>query len=120
VRLVVRPGAEPHRVRTTGRGVTHDQTPQAVDRQRLAVRAAQRAENLARVRVDRVDPPVTEVADQQVAGELSEGGRCDRHAPRRVEHAVADQSPHERAVVGVDVDESVRRPGHVVLRIRVL
>src|SRR5207248_1854297 len=61
------------------------------------------------------DAAVAEVADQQVAPEVAEGGGGQHHPPRRVERPVADQ-PLEVPGGGVeDVEEAVARPGHVVV-----
>jgi hypothetical protein len=54
-----------------------------------------------------VNATVTEVSDQQVAGERTEVRRQDSQAPRRIEHPAAREALHERPVVGEHVDEPV-------------
>ena len=61
-----------------------------------------------------MDPPVAEVADQQVAAERAEVGRRQGHAPRRVERAVAGQPVPEPAVVGEYVHETEATAVHFV------
>src|SRR5581483_10492765 len=84
VGLLVRSGAEPHRVGTAGRCRTGQKPPQPVNLDHT-VPVAQQAEELP-VAV-RADPAVAEVADEQRAGQLAPRRRGDREAPRRVERA---------------------------------
>src|SRR6202030_2229219 len=81
---------------------------------------AQLAEELAGRGVEGVDPAVTEVPDQDVAAEGSEGGRRQRHPPRGVEPALAGEPLQQVAVRREDVDEAVAGPGVVIELGRVL
>src|SRR5690606_32256936 len=65
-------GGEPDRVLTADPGGAALQVPQALDRDRLAVGPAERAEVPAGARVVGVDPAVAEVADEQGVGEGAE------------------------------------------------
>src|SRR5579872_4873673 len=95
------------------------QRPQPIDRDRLAIPAAQLAEELATV-AERVDPPVAEVADQDRAAEPAEAERRAREAPRRVERPTRREPPDQLAAGGEHVDEAQPGPGDVVLLLLVL
>jgi hypothetical protein len=73
--------ARPQSHQGAGSGVADEQSPQPVDGDRPVVGAAQRAEQAPAVRVVDVDPAVTEVTDEQIAGERPEVRRCDRQGP---------------------------------------
>src|SRR2546430_17729104 len=91
------------------------QSPQAVNSDRAAARAAELALELAGRRVIGIDPAVAEVADQDVAAEGPEGRRGKRHRPRGVELSSADEPLEQVAVRSEHVDESVTGLGGVIL-----
>ena len=104
----MRPRGEEERARVAcHRAVPERDPPQAADRDRLAVRVVQRAVERPALRraAERVDVPVAEVADEQIAAEAAERARCERDAPRRVQRAAlcdaCDEVPE--AVELVDV-----------------
>src|SRR4051812_35136628 len=96
VALVLRPCREQHLVGATLGAVAGLQRPEAVDADRLSVLTEHGPGRGESARVERVDPAVTEVSDQQVAAERSEPRRRDRQSPRRVELPVA-RGPVEQA-----------------------
>jgi acyl-CoA synthetase (AMP-forming)/AMP-acid ligase II len=107
----VRAGAEYHRRRSAERRVTDLQPPQAVDRDRPAVRGGEPAEVPPGHRVEHVDPAVSEVAHEQVTAERPEPGGRDRQPPRLVQRAAAGDPADELAVDRVHVDEAAADPG---------
>src|SRR6266516_5491786 len=99
VGLLVRTGREEHGVGRARRGTVAElQRPQAIDHDGRVVRLPQGALELeAAVLLGsvRVDPPIAEVADQEVSAELSEAlWRLDE-TPRRVEQAPGGNSTEE-------------------------
>ena len=100
------------------------QRPQPVDRERLAVRHAEPAAvrpRAVRALGVRVDLPVAEVPDEEVAGELAErpSGR-HREPPRRVQQPARRDAAEQHAVGVVRVDEPQAGAVHVVLGVGVL
>src|SRR6266576_5971353 len=86
--FMVDAGREEERVGAGARGGGCEaQSPQPGDLDRSAARARELTEVLAGQRVVRVDSPVAEVADQDVAAEDAERGRRERDRPGRVELA---------------------------------
>src|SRR5439155_2414700 len=83
------------------------QPPETVDHDRAATGPAELALELAARRVIDVDPPVAEVADEDVSAEGAEARRRQRDCPGGVEPAAADQPLEQVAVRGEFVDESV-------------
>src|ERR1043165_4342730 len=90
VRLIVWTGRKGHRAIR----ICTD-SPQSVDYEVTAVGALKRAEERARVDVERVDLAVAEIADQQRTVQSAESRRRDRHSPRRVQRAIRNQSRPE-------------------------
>src|SRR5882724_4211510 len=115
VGLFLRTGAEEQGVVVAGHAVAELEGPEAVDLDRVAGRVADSTEVLAGEAVVRVHPTVTEVADEQGAGEVTEPRRRDRHAPRRVELTAGDEPAVQLPVRAEDVDEAVVHAGGVVL-----
>src|SRR5580765_7419224 len=104
MRLVARPRGEKQRVdRLTGKSVAERDAPEPVDLQRLVLCIAQSAKRRAGLEVIGVDAAITEVADEQAAAETAEAGRCQCHAPRRVELAARSNAMQQLAVRIVDV-----------------
>ena len=64
--------------------VAVDQSPEAIDHQRVAVAAEQLTKERSGQRIERADRAVAEVADEQVAGELAERRRCDVEAAGQI------------------------------------
>src|SRR5262245_15798200 len=104
VRLVVRPRGEVQGRRRTGRrAVAKADAPQPVDHQRMAVCGLEVTAGLPAVAGPgkRVDPPVAEVAHEEVAAELAEawiavavGQRRPGETPRRVQRAARCHAAH--------------------------
>src|SRR5258708_14503130 len=67
-----------------------------------------------------MDPPVAEVADEDVAAEAAEGIRRTRDAPGRIERSAADQASQQMAVGIEHIDESVALACDIVVLLRVL
>src|SRR5207245_5538263 len=93
VRLVVWTRREEQRVdQSVGRiAVSELQRPQPVDRELLPVHGPERADQLpgpVRQLLERVDMPVAEVADQEIAAEGAEGCGGHREAPWGVQLAM--------------------------------
>src|SRR5262249_52771481 len=117
VRPVARARGEVQRGRRTGKAaVAEREPPEAVDPDRPA---AGEPEGTVRLPVSvglplvRVDLPVAEVADQQVAADAAEHRRRHRHAPRRIERALAGHAA-EQVSAGVEhVDEAEPRARYV-------
>src|SRR5437870_2254865 len=98
---VVWAGGEEERVRgPRGAVVPERERPEAVHHNRLPVRVVQRpvVRPARAVPPERVDPAVAEVADEQVAAEAAEGPRCERYAPRRVQHTAMRHTRDETAL----------------------
>src|SRR5690348_2774667 len=96
---MVEPGGEEQRVRAgAGCRRSEAQSPEPVDCDRAAARAAELTLELAGHRVVGIDAAVSEVADQNVAAERAERGRRERHCPRRVKPAPADEPLEQVAV----------------------
>src|SRR5579859_6796781 len=120
VGLMIDPGGEVQGVGgDVERTSRESEPPQPGDGDRAAV-GSQLAEELAGGGVEGVDPAVTEVPDQDVAAEDSEGRRRQRHGPRRVEPMPAGEPLQQGAARREDVDEAAARPGVVVVLGRVL
>src|SRR5262249_45706510 len=117
VRPVARARGEVQRGRRTGRAVVAErEPPQALDLDRPA---AGEPEGTVRLPVSvglplvGVDLPVAEVADEKVAADVAEHRRRHRHAPRRVERALAGHTA-EQVSAGVEhVDEAEPRARNV-------
>src|SRR5262249_49707435 len=99
----------------------------AVEDQRLAVRVLELTQEAAGLQLKDVDTAVAEVADQQVAAELAEAVRGDRHAPGRIERGqgAARCRPRgealEEVAAGVElIDEAVAGTFDVVVLFGVL
>src|SRR6266540_6631560 len=89
---------------TTAAAVAEHDRPQPVDGDRLPVRIAHLVNKFTGRGIERVDVAVTEIADQEVAVELTEPGRSECHAPRGIELAVLGESRKHlaRQTEGVD------------------
>ncbi|HEX4721194.1 MAG TPA: hypothetical protein VH333_01670 [Pseudonocardiaceae bacterium] len=77
------------------------------------------AEAAAGVGLHNVDPAVTEVGDQQRAGERAETGRRHGKAPRRVQALTGGDAGHELAVHGEPVDDAQSLADRVAAGLRV-
>src|SRR4051794_24127131 len=126
VALVVRTRGEEEGVRRTGGSVVAErERPQAVDRDEVAPGETQsRAEDerlaaLSR-RLEREDPTITEVADQEVTRVPAEPLGRHREAPRSVQPSAAADAAQERTVRVEHVHEAETRPCDLVARGRVL
>src|SRR5262249_5648573 len=98
------------------------QAPEAVDDDRLARRSGELSVELPPTPrgTERVDPAISEVADEQVAGEVPKAGRRHRNAPRRVKRALGRDALQQIAVRVKDVDEAVAAAGDVIVLVGVL
>src|SRR6266545_3863839 len=113
--LVVDAGAEPQTVGAAGVRGAGLEIPQPVDRDRFVRRVAELPAEVAGVRAEDVDPAVTEVADQQVAGEPSEARRGDGQTPWGVQRAVARDPVCNQPERVKPVNEAKSLPGDLVL-----
>src|SRR4030095_6500099 len=128
VRLVVGAGGEEQRVGRAGVAtVAEADAPQAVDFDRLMVSALHNAVLFPAVLalVERVDPAVAEVADQQIAAELAEVRRRHGKAPRGIQPAPRGDAAVEGPVSAEPVyvakpfaRQLLVRLGRVLLRVR--
>src|SRR5262249_27712539 len=118
VHLVVRAGGEVEIVRVTRpRAVPEADAPEAVDRDRLAVRSLELAFELplpVRLRLEGGDPAVAEVADEEVAARLAEVVRRHRQPPRRVQMPVLRDARDQGAARRVLVDDAAALAGGLV------
>src|SRR5207249_6383543 len=123
--LVVGAGGEEERVGrpVVRRSLAELERPEAVDRQRAAVRSSQLAARLeapVRLALESRDPTVTEVPDEEIAAEAPERGRRHREAPGRVQLPAGRYAPEERPARVELVHEAEPRPRDVVLPVGVL
>src|SRR4030095_16278211 len=128
VRLVVGAGGEEQRVGRAGVAtVAEADAPQAVDFDRLMVGALHNAVLFPAVLalVERVDPAVAEVADQQIAAELAEVRRRHGKAPRGIQLALRGDaavegpvSAEHAYVAKAFARQLLVRLGRVLLRVR--
>src|SRR5262249_55424920 len=97
------------------------ESPDPWDFDRLVVGIADRAKELPRVEVKRIDTAVTEVADKGRVVEIAEALEgCPGHPPRRVELALAGEPPQQVPIRVKNVNEPVSWPGNIVFLIGVL
>src|SRR6266567_1876861 len=83
IRLVIGAGGEVQLVAASPVDVVADsQSPEAVDGERAAVEGQQLPNECISEEIERVDAPVAEIANQQVARKLPKRRRRDRQAPR--------------------------------------
>src|SRR4051812_15344112 len=87
--------------------IAHDQAPQSVVLNRLAVLAAQQAVDASRGWVVGHDPAAAELAHEQIAGECAEAGGRFRHAPRGV-HGIGVLKTQEHAAVWLEYRNSAK------------
>src|SRR5436190_12901861 len=120
VRLVGGAGREEQRVRRADHAVAELQGPEAVDLELGAHLALERAEELAALRVEGVDLPVAEVADEQVTARGAEALRRLHDSPRGIERAARGEPAQQVPPLVEDVDEAVVGARDVVLGVRVL
>ena len=112
MRLFVRPRCEEQRVARSGRRVVAElERPETVNRERLAVGAAQLA-GVLEAAPDLpigVDLPIAEVADEKIAAETAEARGSQRKAPGSVQLTVLGDAAEQvaRRVVRVDEAESL-------------
>ena len=100
--------------------VAEGQAPETLDRKGLAGPILERAEPRAGCRVERIDPAVAEVADEQGPAEAAKTRRGQDDAPGRVERTLG-REPLEKLAVGVeDVHVAVAGAGHVIVLCGVL
>lgn len=96
---------------TVGVIASETQSPQAANRQRSAGRVQEGAFQFSADRIERMDQPISEIADQQAMAEPTEIARRQSNAPRRVEGSVP-QSQQEVSENIEHVHEA--EPGAVV------
>src|SRR5262249_52301785 len=112
--LVVRPRGEEQRVGLLiHNSIAELDTPETVDDQRLSIRRLQLSLEFSGLRIERVDRPVAEIADENVIAELSEALRRERDSPRRVEVLLAVQARQQDAIGIENTDKT--EPGSVRL-----
>src|SRR5581483_6856607 len=86
-----------------------------VDADGLVLVAEHGAREAAGNRVERVDPPVAEVADEEIAAEGTEARWRLGQAPWGIQETTRSQSLHEQPVRREDVDEPATGTGHVIV-----
>src|ERR1700720_135754 len=106
VTAAVGAGAEIERIGARSDTAAEIERPQPIDRDRVAARIFELTDECA-VHVIDIDPAIAEIADQYVAGELTEARRRQRHTPRRIERAARGKAPQEMSVGVEDIDEAV-------------
>src|SRR5215472_5731099 len=120
--FIVQPGGEKQRIR---RGVCNPKTelerPNSGDLNWCAARVGDLAQKRARVEVERVDGPITKVADEKRIVEAAETFKWrPGHSPGRVELTLTDE-PLQQVAFGVkNVEEAVSGTLNIVMLIRVL
>src|SRR5207248_5496149 len=86
-------GGKIQRVRITAvPSITNTQSPESLNRYEITVGVLQGAQERAVRGIKRVDPAVTEVADQKIIRERAECARRNRQSPRRVEHSIRTEA----------------------------
>src|SRR5262249_19170396 len=123
LRLVSRSGGEVEGVRRPrSSAVAEGEPPQPVELDRLTVTAPKRAAELPmaiRAMLVRVDLPVPEVPDQQIAAGGGEVGGSERQAPGRIEGALGRDASEELPARVEHVDEAGPGAGDVDLLVLV-
>src|SRR5215475_2134913 len=89
------------------------QRPQPVNHKRLALVVPQRPEELP-PRIEGVDVPIAEIANEDRAAEPAKGEGGLRDAPRRIQRPLAREAPQQLPVGVEHVDKAMARPRHVV------
>src|SRR5207253_10552900 len=74
----------------------------------------------ARRWIESVNAAIAKIADQEVAPELAESGRRERHAPRGIERSLRSETTEQVAVQSELIDLSMCRAGYGMLPGRVL
>src|SRR5205814_2041210 len=100
--------------------VPRDQPPKPVDDERIVARVPQLAEEGVGVLIEHVDPPISKVADEQIAREGAERRGRDRQSPGGVERTRRSDSGEEAALQIEGTDEAVSSARYVVFLRRVL
>src|SRR6516162_2655957 len=114
VSLAVGAGREVKRVGARVLPAAEGQGPQSVDGDRLPLEVAHRTEKIS-VRVERIDPSVAEIPDENVAAESSESIGCARNAPRRIQRPTGSEALEQIPASVKHVDKAVARPRDVVM-----
>src|SRR5258705_13567662 len=71
-------------------------------------------------RVERIDAAVLEIADENIAAELSEAIGRARQSPGRIEHAVFGKASQQVTVGVENVDETTSRSADIIHLLRIL
>src|SRR5262249_1476108 len=69
---------------------------------------------------ERIDFPIAEVADEDVAAELTKGEGGPHHTPGGVQHSTRREAPQQMAGGVEDVDKAIAQPRHVIMLVRIL
>src|SRR5262249_2863943 len=112
--FTVRTRGEVERIGARVPATTQGEGPQPVDHDRLAFAVPEGAEELP-VGVERMDFPIAEVADENVAAEPAKRKGCPHEAPWRVQRAARREAPQQMAVGVENVDKAIARARHVVM-----
>src|SRR5207253_2246657 len=107
MRLIIGPGCEVEAVfERSGFAVAEGQSPQAVDLDRVAAGICQLSLEYAGCRIERADPTIAEVSNEDVVAERCEVRRRLSHPPRGVKRLPGSESLHEGAIGFEDVDHA--------------
>jgi len=121
VRLIVKPCGEEQGVRAAGQtSIPERQSPQAVNRNRIAISVSELVAEDTTDRIKGIDPPVAEIADQHVMAERAEIGGSQGQAPGRVERPPRSEASDQGPIGVEDIDEPIARTAHVIVMGRVL
>ena len=108
VRLIVKPCGEEQDVRAAGQtSIPERQSPQAVNRNRIAISVSELVAEDTTDRIKGIDPPVAEIADQHVIAELAEIGGSQGQAPGRVERPSRSEASDQGSIGVEDIDEPI-------------
>src|SRR5258706_3758744 len=100
--------------------IAEGKTPQAIDRDRRPVSIFEETERSSSRRVERVDPPVAEVANQQRVAECPEVRRSQRNPPGRIQRPLCHQALYEPTVRPKHIHEAMAIPPNIVVPLGVL
>src|SRR5438105_11008479 len=74
----------------------------------------------ARRWIESVNPAIAKIADQEVAPELAESRRRERHAPRGIQRSVRGKTAEQVAVRVELINKSISRARDVIVPVGVL
>src|SRR5499427_5652942 len=121
VGLIIEPGGEEQGVRAARRkSIPECQAPQAVNRDRVVISAAELTEEPTGKSIEGVDATIAEITDQQCTTERAEIGGSESHAPGRVKRPVRSEAAAQVAIGVEDIHEPIARACYIIVMFRVL